>query len=148
MKKKYKFIILVSLALFLSLFFYHQRDYIKKTSLFQKAQIWFRFRFDSDRDKRYYYNDFIRVYLDVYDDQNFEVLDVSIANRRIYLHPAISGKKRASTTFSLRPGFYRIRWSVIDKTNNKRLRFSYSLRADRYIGWQNIVIRGDRIYKN
>ncbi|MBN2479074.1 MAG: hypothetical protein JXA94_02485 [Parachlamydiales bacterium] len=151
--KKLLKIILISIAsLFLIILFFQISELSIKDNAFNKAYTWVRFRFNYP-DDRYLYNDYyrnryVKVHLDIYDSSNSEIVDVQIANKRIYLTEAQSNDKRADMYLTLKPGIYTIKWRVATKRYawGNYMNYVRKIKISRNDNFIRIVIKGNRLY--
>jgi hypothetical protein len=93
----------------------------------------------------YYYNRYVPLYCEVYNDKNAVVTEVQIGNNII--SPVGDG---TGYSFSLRPGYYTIRWRVKNDTlfGEKSRNYSRSITVSRNLQQINVRIEGTDISVN
>ncbi len=95
-------------------------------------------------DEPYYYNRYVPLYCEVYDDGSTKVVEVQIGNSIV--HP----NDGSSYSFSLRPGYHTVRWRV---KNNKFFgepyrNFSKTISVHRNLEQIYVKIKGSDISIN
>ena len=105
------------------------------------------FRFEVGPSRRRYYREpyyeYVRVNCEIFDGKYEKVREVQIGGRTIY----VDGANGRTYNFSLRPGYYTIRWRVSNEKyfGSKYRNYSRSLRIHRDSGDINITIRGSSL---
>ncbi|NGX28186.1 MAG: hypothetical protein K940chlam1_00361 [Candidatus Anoxychlamydiales bacterium] len=106
------------------------------------------FRIDLSPSRRHYYRepyyDNVRVTCEVFDGKYEKVREVQIGGRTIYTDGSRGGRRY---NFSLRPGYYTIRWRVSNEKyfGSKYRNYSRSLRIHRDSGEVYITIKGSSL---
>ncbi|MBN2479783.1 MAG: hypothetical protein JXA94_06110 [Parachlamydiales bacterium] len=109
----------------------------------------FQFRFEIGPSERYYYSrpyyDFVTLNCEILDDENTKVTQVQIGDSVIYLDRANNVRRYY---FSLRPGYYTIRWRVFNEKffGAKYRNYSRNLRVERGRYQIDVTIIGKNIY--
>ena len=109
----------------------------------------FYFRFDVGPPARYYYRqpyyEYVRVYFEISDNKHERVTEVQIGDKIIYLN---SPTRNRRYYFSLRPGYYTIRWRVVNETFEEPEYRNYKETLKVYRGSDPIfvTIKGSKIY--
>lgn len=117
-------------------------EYPKENSLFDKAYVWFRFHLSPQR--HVYYHRYIKAHIEVYNDYDQKVDNVSINDKMIFRYSYRYFPRY--TNLLLKPGNYTIKWRVSEYRFGPYKVYKKKIKLYPDDSYLFIRIHGNRIY--